>query len=252
MIRRRGVAVGVGLSLLVFPGLGAWPPGTALAKQSGPREVTDDLGDGVVVSEVPERIVSLAPSNTEILFALGAGERVVGVTVHDDWPRRVRRLPRVGGFGEVDLELVVSLRPAAALERKHPGRWDVVVVDRVMLLVSDHLLLDPGGRAEDPLEPVRPGSGEDDGPAGGRIPVEDRVHAEIESLVATLATRPWVPVVVSNEVGAGIVPANRVARRFRDLLGTVNQGLARRADEVVLMVAGLAVPIASAEGANGP
>ncbi len=57
------------------------------------------------------RVVSLAPSATEILFALGAGDRVVGVTRYDDYPEAVTELPRVGGFIDPDPEAVIALAP---------------------------------------------------------------------------------------------------------------------------------------------
>ena len=57
------------------------------------------------------RIVSLAPSATELLYALGQGHRVVGVTRFDDYPAAVLTLPKVGGFVDPDLEAIMTLRP---------------------------------------------------------------------------------------------------------------------------------------------
>ncbi len=61
------------------------------------------------------RIVSLSPSLTRMAFALGLGDRVVGVTSFDDRPEAVRRLPKVGGFLDVDLERVAALSPDLVL-----------------------------------------------------------------------------------------------------------------------------------------
>lgn len=58
-----------------------------------------------------QRIVSLAPSVTEILFALGAGPEVVGVSSYCDYPAQVRALPRVGSFLEPNVEAIAGLRP---------------------------------------------------------------------------------------------------------------------------------------------
>jgi len=65
------------------------------------------------------------------------------------------------------------------------------------------------------------------------------IDSEISALEVALDSRAGATVLVSNEVGAGIVPDNALARRFRDLQGMVNQRLAAHADRVVLVVAGL-------------
>jgi iron complex transport system substrate-binding protein len=59
----------------------------------------------------PERIVSLAPSTTEILFAAGLGEKIVGVTNFCDYPDEAKHKPKIGGMSNPSLEAVVSLKP---------------------------------------------------------------------------------------------------------------------------------------------
>ncbi len=81
------------------------------ADSSYPIEITDQLGRLVSLSEVPRRIISLAPSNTEILYALGLEDKIVGVTRHDDYPPEVKEKPDIGGFFTPGLEAVVSLDP---------------------------------------------------------------------------------------------------------------------------------------------
>ena len=71
------------------------------------------------------------------------------------------------------------------------------------------------------------------------------IEAETAALKAALAERAGPTVLVSNEVGMGIVPDNAMARRFRDLQGRLNQELAAQAARVVMMVAGVAVPVKS-------
>ncbi|MBN1690165.1 MAG: cobalamin-binding protein [Dehalococcoidia bacterium] len=76
-----------------------------------PLTVTDDLGRKVVITSLPKRIVSLAPSNTEILFALGLEDSIVGVTDYCDYPDAAKSKTRVSGYSTPDLERLVSLEP---------------------------------------------------------------------------------------------------------------------------------------------
>lgn len=82
---------------------------------SFPLTVVDDLGREVKIEKLPLRIVSLAPSNTEILFALGLGDRIVGVTSYCDYPEEAKTKPRVGGFSIPDLERLVATKPDLVL-----------------------------------------------------------------------------------------------------------------------------------------
>jgi iron complex transport system substrate-binding protein len=68
-----------------------------------------------VVAANPQRIVSLTPSVTEILFALGAGDDVVGVSQYSDFPPQATRLPRVGSFLTPNLEAIIALRPTLVI-----------------------------------------------------------------------------------------------------------------------------------------
>jgi adenosyl cobinamide kinase/adenosyl cobinamide phosphate guanylyltransferase len=72
---------------------------------------------------------------------------------------------------------------------------------------------------------------------------EDDIVAEARAVAATLAEREPPSVVVSNEVGLGIVPVNELARRYRDVLGRVNVAFADRSTEAYFMVAGRALPL---------
>jgi iron complex transport system substrate-binding protein len=74
------------------------------------RIITDELGRSVKVPAQPQRIVSLAPSITEILFALGAGERVAGVTSYCDYPPDARLKPPVGDTLKPSFEKIVALK----------------------------------------------------------------------------------------------------------------------------------------------
>src|SRR5438552_2542835 len=74
----------------------------------------------------PARVVSLAPSITEIVYALGAGDRLVGVCAQCDYPAAAARLPRVGGYLVPSVEAVVAARPDVVLVVPSPGNRDAV------------------------------------------------------------------------------------------------------------------------------
>ncbi len=80
----------------------------------------------------------------------------------------------------------------------------------------------------------------------GELPpdeVEKRVQAELEDLMAVYEAHTASLIVVSNEVGMGLVPVYPLGRLYRDVLGRANQWVAARADQVILMVAGIPVPL---------
>ncbi len=73
--------------------------------------MTDQAGRRVPVPDDPKKIVSLAPSITEIIFALGEGERLKGVTHHCDYPAEARSLPKVGSYVRLDVEKIAAAAP---------------------------------------------------------------------------------------------------------------------------------------------
>lgn len=73
--------------------------------------VTDSLGNEITLQQPPARIVSLAPHITELVFAAGAGDLLVGVSEYSDYPAAAQNLPRVGDGFRVDLEQVAALEP---------------------------------------------------------------------------------------------------------------------------------------------
>ena len=138
---------------------------------------------------------------------------VTGEARDAEMAERVRRhrAARPAGWSTVEEPLEL----AAALGAR--GRDTFVVVDCLTLWVSNLLergLTDAG------------------------------VEARARAAAATAAARPAPTVAVSNEVGAGIVPADPLSRRYRDLLGQVNAAWAAAADRALLLVAGRAVPLA--------
>ncbi|MGC8913833.1 MAG: ABC transporter substrate-binding protein [Thermoplasmata archaeon] len=73
--------------------------------------VIDDMGRTVMVQLPVQRVISTAPSNTEILFAIGAGDMVVGVDNYSDYPAEARNITHIGDFVSLNIELIVSLKP---------------------------------------------------------------------------------------------------------------------------------------------
>lgn len=120
---------------------------------------------------------------------------------------RRHRADRPSGWLTVD----APLEPVTAL-RRLVGRVEVVVVDCLTLWVANRVQ---------------------------REPTDDALLAEANDLAKLLEERPYHAIVVSNEVGLGVHPPTQVGRRFRDLLGSVNQVIANAADRVVWMTAGL-------------
>jgi iron complex transport system substrate-binding protein len=78
---------------------------------AAPVHLVDDIGATVVLPRPAQRIVSLAPHLTELLFAAGAGARVVGVGAYSDFPPEAKGLPRVSDSALLDLERIVALKP---------------------------------------------------------------------------------------------------------------------------------------------
>ncbi len=86
--------------------------------QFQPGTYTDDMGRAVVIDQIPERLVSFGPSITEILFALGLEEKVVGVGDYSDYPEAAKLKPKIGNAFNPSLEKIVELEPDLVLTVK--------------------------------------------------------------------------------------------------------------------------------------
>lgn len=86
-----------------------------LAADDYPITVTDDLGNEVTLEAAPESIVSLSPVNTEILFAVGAGDAVTGRTDYCNYPEEAADVESVGTYTEPNMELILSKSPDLVL-----------------------------------------------------------------------------------------------------------------------------------------
>jgi iron complex transport system substrate-binding protein len=114
--RRRRAALALGLAATL-----AGMPGLALAE---PIAVRDDTGATVSLSAPAQRIVSLLPSLTETVCALGACARLVGTDRHSNWPASVASLPKLGGMDDAQVERIVALRPDLVLAARSTRATD--------------------------------------------------------------------------------------------------------------------------------
>ena len=141
------LAIGVAVLLIILSGCVSEPPRlkNAVEDTGFPVTLSDNHGRNITIETVPERIVSLAPSNTEILFALGLGEKVVGVTEYDDYPEEAKLKEKVGGFQTVDIEKVASLNPELVLAT---GGVQLEVVEKLREIGLTVVVIDANGISE--------------------------------------------------------------------------------------------------------
>ena len=139
-------------------------------------EVVDDRGVTVTLVAAPQRIVSVLPSLTETVCALGQCQRLVGVDRYSNWPERVRLLPQVGGGLDPNIESIVALRP-------------------------DVVLMAASSRAAERLEAL-----------GLKVVVcEPKTHEDVQRVIATLGRLLDVP--DAQKVWAGIEASMQAAAR---------------------------------------
>ena len=122
----------------------------------------------------PQRIIALAPSTAEIVWALGAGDRLVAVGRYCVYPAELERLPKIGGVRDPDLETVLSLQPDLVLVR---GRTDAL--DQLCRARQIRLYYDPTETLADIARAVR-----EIGSLLGRAPQAEVVIAEMEQGLA--------------------------------------------------------------------
>lgn len=155
-----------------------------------PLTITDDAQRSVTVQKEPARIVSLASSNTELVYALGLQDKLVGVDDYSDYPAEARNKEKVGGFSNPSVEKIVSLAPDLVLatnihvkavlpELEKRGLTVVVFQPPKLEKVQSNLelLAKIGGKAD----------------AGARVAAEFRRRVEaVTSKTGNLTTRPRV------------------------------------------------------------
>lgn len=141
-MRRPGLFPGLLLKLHLGLVLALVVPGGAPMA----AEVRDDLGNILKVGMPVDRIISLAPHLTEILFALGAGDRVVGTVRYSDYPEAARSVPRFGDAFNVSVESVVAARPDIVFAWSTGGSSRSI--DRIRSLGIPVYMNEPGGIAQ--------------------------------------------------------------------------------------------------------
>ena len=106
--------------------------GAAGAANAAALTVIDDTGRRVPLAHQPERIISLAPGATEMLFGAGAGDRVIATVDFSDEPAAAKRVPRIGDVTAVDLERLVALRPDVVVA--WPGGGNPAQIEKIAQL----------------------------------------------------------------------------------------------------------------------
>lgn len=141
---------------------------------------------------------------------------------------RAHQSSRPAGWRTIEspLQLLAPVR-----EHARPG--DLLLIDCLTLWVSNRLLHQIGTTTPESV------------PSADWRAIEDALIREIDQLIAWIRAHRIAAILISNEVGLGLVPPYPLGRRYRDALGQVNQALAARADSVILMVAGLPIELRS-------
>lgn len=179
----------------------------------------------LVLAAPPQRIVSLAPSVTEILFALGAGDRVVGVSTYCDYPPEAAGVDRIGTFLQPNVERILAKRPDLVIGVPSPGNRGSV--ERLEELGLPVLIVNPE-RIADILQAVREVAGAIGVPEKGAALVE-RIEAELAAVEARLAgaPRPRVLMLVGRSpfiaAGAGTYQDEIITRARGDNLAAASR-----------------------------
>lgn len=152
--------------------------------------LTDGLGREVKLASPAQRVVSLAPSNTEILFALGAGDKVVGRDEFSDYPEEAKAVASVGGsMGEYSLEAIVALKPDLVLASELNSPELVSSLEKLGLTV--YYLLNPKSFEDlyTNLETVATLTGRD------ATKLTDSLKARVTAVDEKIAVLSYAPVV---------------------------------------------------------
>jgi len=191
MQTRTSAMMSLVMALIVLTACGAAPQPTATPIPPTPTqellEITDDLGETLSFAQAPERIVSLAPNVTEILFAVGAGDKVVGVQDFSTYPPEAMESPKVGGF-PLNFELIASLEPDLCIGADITSPDDIAKLEELGLKVMVVSRTDLEGIFEN-IELVAKAAGVEQ--AGREL--ADSLRADLQALEDTIQTTQTQP-----------------------------------------------------------
>ncbi|MCC6731357.1 MAG: ABC transporter substrate-binding protein [Chthonomonadales bacterium] len=190
---------------------------------TAPLRVRDARGVTVTLARPPARIVSLTPGNTEILFALGLGPKVVGDTAYCDWPVAARKLPKVGDVN-ISIEKVIALRPDLILASASASRRAIAALERVRGYRSRVFAIDPQNFTE--LYGAIESIGAITDRAGAARRLVSRMRAGVTAVHRAAlrdATRPRVLVVVQTKP-LWVVGSHNFMDDIVTLAGGINVG----------------------------
>ena len=152
--------------------------------------IRDDHGNMVSLPQPARRVISLAPHVTELLFAAGGGDRLVGAVSYSDYPEAAKRIPRVGDNRQVDLERILAMKPDLVVVWRHGGSERQLAQLRqlgIPLFYSEPRQLD-----DIPDSVLRLGLLMGTGQEAQRVAAE--LRATLSSLAASYGKRPAVRV----------------------------------------------------------
>jgi iron complex transport system substrate-binding protein len=187
-------------------------PGRAASSSAAPLPPSAP-GPRAPAPAAAQRIVSLAPNLTEILFALGLGDRVVGVTTFCNFPAEATRLPKVGGFINPSPEAILALRPDLIIATPNVGNR--ALVERVMATGARVEVVDARNVEEifPAIEAVAKAAGAEE--AGRRLVASIRAALDRERSRVALLPRPRVLLCLQIEpliaAGPGSYPGDLIS-----------------------------------------
>jgi len=188
--------------------------------------IVDDLGRPLNIEEIPQRIISLAPSNTEVLFALGLGDKVVGVTEFCNYPPEALEMEKIGGFTTPDIEKIIALQPDLILAGSIHAAEVIPALENIGLTVFALAPENLDGILED-IRMVGKITGEEDEASKLVAQMETRIEA-ITDKTNNLENRPMVFYITWHDplwsVGSGVTIQELIEKAggvniFQDITG---------------------------------